>query len=76
MNFFHARDIMLTSKDVLYLEDLLTQTCALCVRIQHETTLLNDQAVSDCFTQVYDRLSDHYQTMLTILEKECSHAEE
>ena len=50
---------MLTPKDVLYMEDILDQTL-----------VLNKRVVKTCFENVQEKLKEHYQTLLAILESE------
>ncbi|MEF9921222.1 MAG: oxidoreductase [Erysipelotrichaceae bacterium] len=60
--------IMLSSKDLMYLEDLLAQTCTLNKRLTHEVTMLSDQdlikEVNDCITKT----NNQCQTMLELLK--------
>lgn len=63
---------MLTPKDVLYLEDLLDQSLALNKRISNDITMLSTEEVKTCFEDVREKLKEHYQTMLSILEKEAN----
>ncbi|MEF9962552.1 MAG: oxidoreductase [Erysipelotrichaceae bacterium] len=62
------QDMMLTPKDLMYLEDLLAQTCTLNKRLAHEVVLLKDK---DLVNEVNDSLKktlDQYQTMLKLLK--------
>ncbi|WP_416326323.1 oxidoreductase [[Eubacterium] hominis] len=61
---------MLTPKDVLYLEDLLDQTLVLNKRIANDVTMLSTPEVKTCFEDVNEKLKEHYQAMVKILEKE------
>lgn len=61
---------MLTPKDILYLQDVLDQTLVLHKRIQHELPCIQNEEVSQCFTNVQDKLKEHYDTLLNILESE------
>ncbi|MEG0842356.1 MAG: oxidoreductase [Erysipelotrichaceae bacterium] len=60
--------MMLTPKDLMYLEDLLAQTCTLNKRLAHEVVLLKDK---DLVKEVNDSIKktiDQYQTMLKLLK--------
>lgn len=61
---------MLTPKDVLYLSDLLDQTFVLNKRIANDVTMLQSKEVETCFEHVNEKLKEHYQTLLKMLEKE------
>lgn len=61
---------MLTPKDVLYLEDVLDQTCVLSKRITHESTLLTTKEVVQCFEKVNKQLKKNYDQLLKLLEQE------
>lgn len=61
---------MLTPKDVLYLEDLLDQTLVLNKRVANDMTMIENEEVKTCFENVNEKLKEHYQSLLKILEKE------
>lgn len=61
---------MLTPKDVLYLEDLLDQTLVLNKRVANDMTMIENEEVKNCFENVNEKLKEHYQSLLKILEKE------
>ena len=56
---------MLTPKDVLYMEDILDQTLVL-----NDITMIQSEDVKTCFENVQEKLKEHYQTLLAILESE------
>lgn len=61
---------MLTPKDVLYLSDLLDQTLVLNKRVANDVTMIQNKEVKSCFKHVNEKLKEHYQKMVKILEKE------
>lgn len=63
---------MLTPKDVLYITDILDQTLVLNKRIGNDLTLLENEEVKQCFTNVNEKLREHYDTLLELLEKEAN----
>lgn len=63
---------MLTPKDVLYLSDILDQTLVLNKRIGNDLTMLQSEEVKQCFTNVNEKLREHYDTLLEVLEKEAN----
>lgn len=63
-------EFMLTPKDVLYLTDILDQTLVLNKRIGNEVTLLQSEEVKTCFEHVNEKLREHYNTLLEVLERE------
>lgn len=63
-------DKMLTPKDVLYLEDLLDQTLVLNKRVANDVTMIQSEEVKTCFENVNKKLKEHYDALLSILEKE------
>lgn len=63
-------EFMLTPKDVLYLTDILDQTLVLNKRIGNEVTLLQSEEVKKCFEHVNEKLREHYNTLLEVLERE------
>lgn len=67
-----ACDIMLTPKDVLYLEDVLDQTFVLCKRLEHEMELLETEEVIDCVQNTTEKLKQLFTDLLSILEEEAA----
>lgn len=61
---------MLTPKDVLYVSDMLDQTLVLNKRIANDVTMIQNEEVKTCFENVNEKLKEHYQKMVKILEKE------
>lgn len=61
---------MLTPKDVLYMEDILDQTLVLNKRVANDITMIQNEDVKTCFENVQEKLKEHYQTLLAILESE------
>ena len=61
---------MLTPKDVLYMEDILDQTLVLNKRVANDITMIQSVDVKTCFENVQEKLKEHYQTLLAILESE------
>lgn len=61
---------MLTPKDVLYMEDILDQTLVLNKRVANDITMIQSEDVKNCFENVQEKLKEHYQTLLAILESE------
>ena len=61
---------MLTPKDVLYMEDILDQTLVLNKRVANDITMNQSEDVKTCFENVQEKLKEHYQTLLAILESE------
>ncbi len=61
---------MLTPKDVLYISDILDQTLALNKRVGNDLTLLENNDVKQCFTEVNEKLCEQYDTLLNLLERE------
>ena len=61
---------MLTPKDVLYMEDILDQTLVLNKRVANDITMNQSEDVKTCFENVQEKLKEHYQTFLAILESE------
>ena len=61
---------MLTPKDVLYMEDILDQTLVLNKRVANDISMLQSEDVKTCFENVQEKLKEHYQTLLAILESE------
>lgn len=67
----HTRiELMLTPKDVLYLNDLLDQTLVLNKRVANDVTMIQCEEVKTCFEDVNEKLKESYKTMVKILEKE------
>lgn len=65
-----VNESMLTPKDVLYLTDVLDQTLVLNKRVGHDITMLQNAEVKKCFEHVNEKLREHYDALLKILEKE------
>lgn len=65
-----VNEFMLTPKDVLYLTDILDQTLVLNKRIGNDVTLIESAEVKKCFEHVNEKLREHYDTLLSVLEKE------
>lgn len=63
-------DTMLTSKDILYMQDLLDQTFVLYKRIQHESTLLQTKEIITCFQKTEKQLCKNYKQLVSILQEE------
>lgn len=63
-------EFILTPKDVLYMSDVLDQTLVLNKRIGNDLTLIENADVKHCFEHVNQKLVDHYDTLLKILERE------
>lgn len=61
---------MLTAKDVLYISDILDQTLVLNKRIGNDLTMIEDEEVKKCFEHVNEKLREHYDTLLELLERE------
>ena len=61
---------MLTPKDVLYMEDILDQTLVLNKRVANDITMIQSEEVKSRFENVQEKLKEHYQTLLEILESE------
>ena len=61
---------MLTPKDVLYMEDILDQTLVLNKRVANDISMIQSEDVTTCFENVQEKLKEHYQTLLAILESE------
>lgn len=61
---------MLTPKDVLYMEDILDQTLVLNKRVANDISMIQGEDVKTCFENVQEKLKEHYQTLLAILESE------
>ncbi|MEG1383424.1 MAG: oxidoreductase [Erysipelotrichaceae bacterium] len=60
--------MMLTPKDLMYLEDLLAQTCTLNKRLAHEVVLLKDKDLVNEVNDSIKKTIDQYQTMLKLLK--------
>lgn len=61
---------MLTAKDVLYISDILDQTLVLNKRIGNDLTMIEGEEVKKCFEHVNEKLREHYDTLLELLERE------
>ena len=70
MHQIDVSDTMLTSKDILYMQDLLDQTFVLYKRIQHESTLLQTKEIITCFQKTEKQLSKNYKQLVSILQEE------
>lgn len=63
---------MLTAKDVLYISDILDQTLVLNKRIGNDLTMIENEEVKKCFEHVNEKLCEHYDTFLQLLEREAN----
>ncbi|BBK62706.1 oxidoreductase [Amedibacterium intestinale] len=70
MHQIDVSDTMLTSKDILYMQDLLDQTFVLYKRIQHESTLLQTKEIITCFQKTEKQLCKNYKQLVSILQEE------
>lgn len=70
MHQIDVNDTMLTSKDILYMQDLLDQTFVLYKRIQHESTLLQTKEIITCFQKTEKQLCKNYKQLVSILQEE------
>lgn len=70
MHQIDVSDSMLTSKDILYMQDLLDQTFVLYKRIQHESTLLQTKEIITCFQKTEKQLCKNYKQLVSILQEE------
>lgn len=70
MHQIDVSDTMLTSKDILYMQDLLDQTFVLYKRIQHESTLLQTREIITCFQKTEKQLCKNYKQLVSILQEE------
>ena len=70
MHQIDVSDTMLTSKDILYMQDLLDQTFVLYKRIQHESTLLQTKEIITCFQKTEKQLCKNYKQLVSILHEE------
>lgn len=59
---------MITPKDLLYLEDLLSHILVFNKKCKHYLTLVNNQQVHDQISQVENMLATTYDELLSILE--------
>ncbi|MEG0981588.1 MAG: oxidoreductase [Erysipelotrichaceae bacterium] len=60
--------MMLTPKDLMYLEDLLAQTCTLNKLLAHYLFLLKDKDLVNEVNDSIKKTIDQYQTMLKLLK--------
>ena len=70
MHQIDVSDTMLTSKDILYMQDLLDQTFVLYKHIQHESTLLQTKEIITCFQKTEKQLCKNYKQLVSILQEE------
>lgn len=70
MHQIDVSDTMLTSKDILYMQDLLDQTFVLYKRIQHESTHLQTKEIITCFQKTEKQLCKNYKQLVSILQEE------
>ena len=61
---------MLAHTDGLYMEDIMDQTLVLNKRVAYDITMIQSEEVKSCFENVQEKLKEHYQTLLEILESE------
>jgi len=70
MKMKEQNEFMLTPKDVLYISDILDQTLALNKRVANDLTMIENSDVKQCFKHVNQKLCEHYDTLLGLLERE------
>ena len=70
MHQIDVSDTMLTSKDILYMQDLLDQTFVLYKRSQHESTLLQTKEIITCFQKTEKQLCKNSKQLVSILQEE------
>lgn len=59
---------MISPKDLLYLEDLLSHTLVFVKKCKHYITLVNNNDVKEHLEKVSDLLTNQYDELIEILE--------
>lgn len=61
--------IKVTPKDCLYIDDALSQLCAIKMRICEEKTAVNDSEVRDFLEEVETTFTTHYDAIKKLLKE-------
>jgi len=59
---------LISPKDLLYLEDLLSHILVFAKKCKHYKTLVNNQQVKEQISSVEEMLTSHYDELIDVLE--------
>ena len=64
-----SQNLKLTPKECLYIDDALSQMCAIATRLTNEKEDVSDSEISEILTSITQVLSDEFENLKQLLKE-------